>query len=115
MKKFILIVLAIIGVLAPCVVQVNINRACEERTTAIVEYIDVDDKAIAEQSEQCGARLRMLINAETIKRCFKELVETVTACGYCDFDSEKPKETRKTFCYYARQAGGLPSDTLSPI
>lgn len=115
MKKLILIFLAVVGVLAPCVVTVNICRACETESAAYVEYIDKDERAIAEQSEQCGARLRMLINAETIKRCFKELVETVIACGYCDFDSEKPKETRKTFCHYARQAGGLPSGTLSPI
>ena len=114
MKKLILIILAIVGVLAPCVVTVNICRACDTEQTRYVEYI-VDESAIAEQSEQCGARLRMLINAETVKRCFKELVVTTVSCGYSDRDREKPKETRKTFCHYARQAGGLPSDTLSPI
>ncbi|MBQ8809481.1 MAG: hypothetical protein IJZ69_04315 [Bacteroidales bacterium] len=116
MKKIILIVLAIIGVLAPCVVQVNINRACEERTTAIVEYIDIDDKAIA-ALESCEARSRVHINliAKKIKACFKELVETAMCCGYRGFDSEKPNEKRKTFCFYARQAGGLPNETLFPI
>lgn len=114
MKKLILIFLAIVGVLAPCVVTVNICRACDEERIAIVECIDVDREAIASQD---GARLRIhIVNAvDKVKRCFKELVVTAVSCGYSDCDSEKPKETRKTFCHYARQAGGLPSDTLSPI
>lgn len=115
MKKLILILLAIVGVLAPCVVTVNICRACNTEQTMYVEYIDKDERAIAEQSEQCGARLRMLINAEKIKRCFKELVVTAVSCGYRDRNKEKPTEKRTTYLFYSRQAGGLPSDTLSPI
>lgn len=112
-KKIILIILAIIGVLAPCVVTVNLHRACEEER--VIECcIDVYEEAIATQ-ETCGARLRIHIFAEKIKSCFRELVETAVAYGYTDRDREKPTETRKTYMFYSRQAGGLPSGTLSPI
>ena len=113
-KKIILVLLAIVGVLAPCVVTVNICRACDEERTAIVECVDVDREAIAPQD---GARLRIhIVNAvDKVKRCFKELVVTAVSCGYRDCDMEKPNEKRTTYLFYARQAGGLPSDTLSQI
>ena len=101
-KQLILAILALIGVLAPCVVEVNINRTYVQEA---IEYIDLEIEYVQQEAHEVAARVSMNKpqeeKGETIKTVQpKQKKRENTICKL---------EKRRTYLFYGRIAGGLPS------
>ena len=103
-KHFILGIIALIGILAPCVVNVNLSFHpqqdfyVEERT---VFAIEADDSDVVETSARVAVEIEKdEASIDYVKEKRKEYTSNVV-----------PFLPRKTFPHYGRQAGGIPAET----
>lgn len=109
-KHFILAILAIIGVLAPCVVEVNMNKT---HVQEVVQYTDLSIEDYRECVAEVAARMATKIEKSEEKSESVEVVDEEVTRIYHASDVVLPFEKRRTHQYYGRQAGGLPAE--SPI
>lgn len=104
-KHFILAILAIIGVLAPCAVEINLNRTYVQEA---VEYIDLAIEVVEHDVAEIAARP----SAKPEKEEAGEYVEDVIRTKKKNHTSNvQPFEKRRTYQFYGRVAGGLAAPT----
>ncbi len=104
-KHFILAILAIIGVLIPCAVEVSISRAHAQEAVEYSElYIEVAEHDVAE----VAARMAVRVEKDEEE---SSAVKVVKAKRKVHTSDVLPYKKRKTYQFYGRQAGGLPAET----
>lgn len=104
-KHFILAILAIIGVLAPCAVEVNLNRTYVQES---VEYVNLSVEIADYDVVEVAARMATKTEKDE-KLC--EPIKVVKQKRKPQTSDVLPFEKRKTYQFYGRMAGGLPADT----
>lgn len=104
-KQFILAILALIGVLAPCAVEVNLNRTYVQE---VVEYVNLAVETAEHEAVEVAARMSIKIEKDE-EKC--ETVEAVEKKSQTYTSNVLPFEKRRTHQFYGRMAGGLPDET----
>ena len=104
-KHFILAILAIIGVIAPCAIEVNLNRTYVQEA---VEYIDlaieVVEHDVAEVATRPSAKPETKEEGEIVEDVVQKKKKHHTSLVL-------PFEKRRTYQFYGRVAGGLAAPT----
>lgn len=104
-KHFILAILAIIGVLIPCAVEVNLNRVYVQES---VEYTDLYIETAEHDVVEVAARMAVKVEKDE-EDC--SAVKIVKAKRKKHTSAILAHEKLRTYDFYGRQAGGLPAET----
>lgn len=104
-KHFILAILAIIGVLAPCAVEVNLNRTYVQEA---IEYIDLAIEVAEYDVVEIAARPSAKPEKEEEGESVEDAIQTKKKHHTSNVLTF---EKRRTYQFYGRGAGGLAAPT----
>lgn len=107
-KQLMLAIIALIGVLAPCVVEMNISHTYVQETT---HYIDLRLEHV--EQEPCEAAQRTL--GKPPKANAGKVIENVCHQPDDEYTDGIKTEKRRTHLFYAREAGGMPNQPNFPV
>lgn len=105
-KHLVLAILALIGVLAPCVIEMNINSTHIQETA---EYIDLE----IEYAQQEASEVAACVLAQGTKKEKTNVVKIAQTKQRKKVSETQKIEKRQTYLFYGRVAGGMPNMCLS--